>query len=62
VGQICTGSVRPGEGYTHIKTALEKLCADTNLCTPEQKAAIESITKKADEAITCTIGSPPFAN
>lgn len=62
VGQACTATERPALGYTHIKTAIEKLCADTSLCTPEQKAAIESVGKKVDQAMTESDGAPPFAH
>jgi hypothetical protein len=60
LGQICTGSERPGEGYTHIKTALEKLCADSSFCTPEQRATIATIARKVDNAIQEGGGAEPF--
>lgn len=45
VGQICSATDSPGEGYKNLKAALEKLCADTNRCTPEQVEAIQNISK-----------------
>lgn len=45
VGQICSATENPGEGYKNLKAALEKLCADTNRCTPEQVEAIQNISK-----------------
>lgn len=59
LGQVCTATERPGLGYTHIKTALEQLCADSRFCTAEQKAAIEQISRKVDNAIHES-GNEPF--
>ena len=51
VGQICTGSENRGEGYKHIRQAIEKLCADTNKCTLEEKKAIAEFASKAKRAM-----------
>lgn len=59
-GQICTATESAGEGYAHIKNSLEKLCADSSFCSPEQKAAIEQISRKVDNALAESGGAPPF--
>ncbi len=60
LGQVCSATVKPGLGYSHIKSALVKLCADTNVCSPEQKAAIEDIGKKIEDAVKSGAGSSSF--
>ncbi len=62
VGQVCTATLRPGEGYKNIKVPLEKLCADSNLCTPEQKAQLAHISALIDGALGDAAGSPVFSN
>lgn len=42
VGQVCSATKNPGEGYSDFRVALEKLCADTNRCKPEE---IEEVKK-----------------
>lgn len=51
VGQICSATDNPGEGYKNLKVALEKLCADTNRCTPEQVGAIQNISIWLDKVM-----------
>lgn len=51
LGQICTGTPEPGAGYIHIKNAIEKLCADTDRCTLEQRQTIEGFTQRAERAM-----------
>ena len=46
VAQICTRTKKRGIAYAHMKNAIEKLCADTNRCTLEQKKFIQDINKK----------------
>ncbi len=60
VGQICTATTKPGEGYLHIRVPLEKLCANSNLCTVEQKKALKAVSEKADKAIDESGDSPAF--
>ncbi len=61
VGQICTATKRPGEGYKHVKVPLEKFCADSNMCAKAQEDQLKSVTQKADNAIDSAGGSDPFA-
>lgn len=60
LGQACTATEQPALGYTHIKIALEQLCADSRFCTTEQKAAIDQIARKVDNAIEESGGAEPF--
>jgi hypothetical protein len=50
LGQICTATVNPGEGYKHIRAAIEKLCADSNRCTPEQVEEVRGLLQRMDSA------------
>ena len=57
VGQICSATQEPGMGFMHLKNALEKLCADSNRCTKEQKEIVKEaiaganvVQKKAKRA------------
>ena len=59
-GQICTADKQPGMGYKNIKVSLEKLCADSNLCTQGQRADLSSISKEVDGLLDSTKGSPAF--
>lgn len=43
VGQICSATENPGEGYKNLKNAIEKLCADSNRCTPEEIQMLQNI-------------------
>ncbi len=61
VGQICTATQQPGLGYKNIKVPLEKLCADSNLCTPAQKAQLEWISHEVDGMLSATLGNAPFS-
>jgi len=60
IGQVCTATDRPGEGYRNIKVPLEKLCADSGRCTPEQKALLKKVTEKAENAISEGSSGKPF--
>lgn len=59
-GQICTATKSPGEGYKNIKVPLEKLCADSNLCSDGAKADLSAISKDVDGILSSTTGSPVF--
>ena len=61
VGQICSATERPGEGYKNIKVAIEKLCADSRFCTPEQKSAVKSIGEKVEKSLEKSSGNDPFS-
>lgn len=61
-GQVCTATQHPGEGYKNIKVPLEKLCADSNLCTASQRAQLSQISALIDQALGEAAGSPTFAN
>ena len=52
VGQVCTGTDEPGAGFIHLKTAVEKFCASTNLCSLQEKKAIQSFNQRAEKAIS----------
>jgi hypothetical protein len=60
VGQICSATEKPGEGYVHIKVPLEKFCADSRYCSVEDKTKLENVSKKADTAISSAGKAPPF--
>lgn len=60
-GQICTATKNPGEGYRNVKVPLEKLCADTNLCTAQQKEKLEKISQEIEDTLEGTEGSPVFS-
>jgi hypothetical protein len=61
-GQICTATKQPGLGYKNVKVPIEKLCTDSNLCTPGQKADLSAITKDVDGLLDSTSGSPSFGH
>lgn len=50
LGQVCTATKKPGEGYSHIKQAIEKLCADSAFCSAEDKRKIEEFDSKVKSA------------
>ena len=50
LGQACSANNEPALGFSRLKTALEKLCADTNRCTPEQVEQIKSFNKRYESA------------
>lgn len=60
VGQVCSATESPGKGYSNIKNAIEKLCADTRFCTAEQKEMIKNIAEKVDSNLKKGKGSDPF--
>lgn len=46
VGQICSATENPGEGFKNLKVAIEKLCSDTFRCTEQQQAAVSNVVKR----------------
>lgn len=60
-GQICTATQQPGLGYKNIKAPLEKLCADSSFCTPDQKADLTGISQEVDGILDSASGSPTFS-
>lgn len=48
VGQICSATENPGEGFKNLKSALEKLCSDSNKCDLETKTMIQNIQNHLD--------------
>jgi len=47
IGQTCSATSEPSLGWINLRTALEKLCADSNKCSPEQKAILKDAVKGA---------------
>lgn len=41
LGQACSATDEPGRGFMNLKTAIEKLCSDSNRCTKEQKEIVK---------------------
>ncbi len=48
VGQACSATDEPGRGFMNLKNAIEKLCADSNKCTKEQKKIVNDAIKGAN--------------
>lgn len=46
-GQTCSATKEPSLGFLHLRTALEKLCADSRKCTKEQREIINDAIKGA---------------
>jgi len=46
LGQICSASENPGESYRNIRDALDKLCADSDRCSPEQREIVDNLKEK----------------
>lgn len=50
VGQICSATDNPGEGFIHLKNAIEKLCANAK-CTVEEAEMLRKLTTKINSAM-----------
>lgn len=46
LGQICSASEIPGESYRNVRDALDKLCADSDRCSVEQKEIVDNLKLK----------------
>jgi len=51
LGQICSATENPGEGYKNIRRAIEQLCSDTDRCSFEQSEAKRSVLEALDALI-----------
>jgi hypothetical protein len=51
VGQICSATSAPGEAFKNIRTAIEKLCADSSKCTYEENKVAARLKKRALNAL-----------
>lgn len=50
MGQVCSATKNPGEGYADLREAFEKLCADTSRCKPEEVQEVKKLEVKIREA------------
>lgn len=50
IGQACTATQKPAEGYLHLKIAITKFCADSGHCTIEQEQMLADVQAKMDAA------------
>ncbi len=50
LGQACTATQKPAEGYLHFKVAITKACADSHRCTVEQQKLLDDISAKFEAA------------